>query len=56
MSKTPLREYIREIEMLIESEKLNAAIFHCRHILNIYPKNIAIHRLLAKALLGKKRL
>ncbi|HEY59684.1 MAG TPA: tetratricopeptide repeat protein [Anaerolineae bacterium] len=54
MSKTPLREYIQEIEQLIESGDSDIAIFHCRYILNKYPKNINTHRLLAKSMLGKQ--
>lgn len=55
MTELTLRAYIREIDALIEQEKLDEAIAHARHILQRYPKNIECYRLLGKAYLEAKR-
>ncbi len=55
MAQISLRAYLREIDNLVERELLDEAIAHCRHILQIYPKNIEIYRLLGKSYLEAKR-
>jgi competence ComEA-like helix-hairpin-helix protein len=55
MATTPLRPYIREIELLIDQGHIDEAIAHCRHILSIFPKNLAAYRLLGKAFLESQR-
>ena len=51
MSALSLRAYNSEIESLIEQNRLDEAIGHCRHILSKFPKHIATYRLLGKAYL-----
>jgi tetratricopeptide (TPR) repeat protein len=55
MAETNLRAYIKYIDDLVEHTKLDEAIAHCRHILEIYPKHLATYRLLGKAYLEAKR-
>ncbi len=55
MADIALRAYVKEIDDLIEREKLDEAIAHCRHILQIYPKHLETYRLLGKAYLEAKR-
>lgn len=51
MTKISLRAYIREIDSMVDQERLDEAIAHCRHILSKYPKHIDTYRLLGKAFL-----
>jgi tetratricopeptide (TPR) repeat protein len=53
--ETSLRAYGRQIDELIEKEKLEEAIAHCRYILQTYPKHLETYRLLGKAYLENKR-
>ena len=55
MAKISLRMYNREIEGMIEQQRLEEAIAHCRHILTSYPKHLETYRLLGKAYLEAKR-
>ncbi|MGD8554787.1 MAG: tetratricopeptide repeat protein [Anaerolineales bacterium] len=55
MAKISLRAYVQEIDNLIEHNQLDAAIAHCRGILQTYPKHIDTYRLLGKAYLEAKR-
>src|SRR3990170_5858683 len=55
MAKISLRTYVREIENLIESGRLEQALAHCRHLLDIYPKHLATYRLAGKSFLEMKR-
>ena len=55
MSKITLRAYIRQIESLLESEKIDEAILHCNHILTSFPRHIDTYRLLGKAFLESKQ-
>ncbi len=51
MAEITLREYIREIGLLIDNERLDEAIAHCLHILQAYPKHLEAYRQLGKAYL-----
>ena len=55
MPELSLRAYGKQIDELIEREKLEEAIAHCRHILQIYPKHLDTYRHLGKAYLEAKR-
>ncbi|MFQ5942915.1 MAG: tetratricopeptide repeat protein, partial [Anaerolineales bacterium] len=55
MPETSLRAYGRDIDELIERERLEEAIAHCRYILQTYPKHLETYRLLGKAYLEAKR-
>jgi competence ComEA-like helix-hairpin-helix protein len=55
MAKVSLRNYNREIESLIDHDRLEEAIAHCRYILQSYPKHLETYRLLGKAYLESKR-
>ena len=55
MPEISLRAYEREIDELIERERLEEAIAHCRHILQTYAKHLETYRLLGKAYLEAKR-
>ncbi|GMR11627.1 MAG: hypothetical protein BMS9Abin28_2464 [Anaerolineae bacterium] len=55
MSEISLRAYGREIDELIERERLEEAIAHCRYVLQTYPKHLETYRLLGKAYLEAKR-
>ena len=51
MPNISLREYNREIERLIDNQKFDEAIAHCRYILQTFPKHIDTYRLLGRAYL-----
>lgn len=55
MVATNLREYLSGIDQLIDSNQVEDALAHCRHVLKTYPKNIATYRLMGKAYLESKR-
>jgi len=55
MAKISLRSYIREIDSLVDQERFDEAIAHCRHILSQFPKHIDTYRLLAKAYLERNQ-
>jgi len=55
MSKVSLREYIRDINSLIEENHIREAKEHCAYILKSYPKYIDVYRLLGKAHLESRR-
>lgn len=55
MGTTSLRDYCAAIEQLIDSNQVEDALAHCRHVLKSHPKNIAIYRLMGKAYLESKR-
>ena len=53
MAEVALREYVNEIDGMIENNAYDVAIQHCRHILSQYPKYLETYRVLGKALLEK---
>lgn len=55
MAKISLRAYVREVEGMIDSGRIEEAIGHCRYILNYFPKHIDTYRLLGKAYLEIQR-
>ena len=54
MTDITLRDYATEIDGMIENRSYDAAIAHCKYILNHYPKYIEAYRLLGKASLEKE--
>lgn len=55
MAIISLRAYNREVESYIERGQYEQAIFHCRHILQYFPKHIDTYRLLGKTYLESQR-
>jgi Tfp pilus assembly protein PilF len=55
MANIELRDYIAEIEQMLAAENNSEAVAHCRHILDYFPKNLAIYRLLGKGLLEQRQ-
>lgn len=55
MAATNLRDYLQGIEQLIDSNQVEDALAHCRHVLKTFPKNIDTYRLMGKAYLESKR-
>ena len=55
MARVNLRDYLREIDDLIENGRTDEAIAHSRYILELYPKHIETYRLLGKAYLETQR-
>ncbi len=55
MAIVTLRAYLDEVQDLISKEALEEAIGHCKYILQTFPKNVAVYRLLGQGLLGKAR-
>ena len=55
MTKSPLRTYINEIEILVNDGRHEEAISDCQNILKSFPKNIATYKLLAQAYLETKQ-
>ncbi len=55
MAKISLRAYVREVEGMVDSGRIDEAIGHCRYILNYFPKHIDSYRLLGKAYLEVQR-
>jgi tetratricopeptide (TPR) repeat protein len=51
MSEISLRAYLNRLDMLLNSGAADEVIHHCRHILRVYPKNVAAYRALGRALL-----
>ena len=54
MHKIPLRVFYRKIEELIVNQRSDAAISRSEYLLEKYPKNIAVYKLLGKAFLEKQ--
>ncbi len=54
LQKIPLRIYYRKIDELIIDHQSDAAISRAEYLLEKYPKNIAVYKLLGKAFLDKQ--
>src|SRR5512139_3193109 len=54
MAEVAFREYLNEIDKLIERGSIEQAMQHCRHILAQHPKAVEAYRLLGKALLEQE--
>src|SRR5215470_9034120 len=54
MAEIAFRDYLTEIDGLIEHGSIEPALQHCRHILTQYPKAVEVYRLLGKALLEQE--
>ena len=54
MAEVALRDYLNEIDSLIDHGSIEAALQHSRHILLQYPKAIEVYRLMGKALLERE--
>ncbi|NSW51545.1 MAG: tetratricopeptide repeat protein [Anaerolineae bacterium] len=55
MAIISLREYVRDIQGMIENSQEYEAIEHCKHILTKFPKHLDTYRLLGQALLEANR-
>ena len=55
MIEISLKQYLVKLNELIEEESYDEVIFHCRHILQQFPKNLAVYRYLGKILLVTER-
>jgi tetratricopeptide (TPR) repeat protein len=55
MPRISLRAYEKQLEDLIEQNRIQEAIDHCRYILQTYPKCISTYRILGKAFLEGKQ-
>ena len=51
MAEISLREYLSELDRLLENNAADDVILHSRHILQSYPKNASAYRALGRALL-----
>ena len=54
MAEVALRDYLNEIDNLIDHDSIEAALQHSRHILLQYPKAVEVYRLMGKALLERE--
>lgn len=54
MTSIHLHDYVKQVDKLIDDNRLVEAIEHCRHILNHYPRHIDTYRMMGKALLEKQ--
>ena len=54
MHKIPLRMFYKKIEELILNQQSDAAISRAEYLLEKYPKNIYVYKLLGKAFLDKQ--
>jgi tetratricopeptide (TPR) repeat protein len=54
MAEVAFREYLNDIDDLIEHGSLDQATQHCRHILAQLPKAVEVYRLLGKVLLEQE--
>ncbi|MDZ4672793.1 MAG: tetratricopeptide repeat protein, partial [Phototrophicales bacterium] len=55
MSTLNLKQYLAKIDILLEDNYFDEAIFHSRHILSLHPKNLATYRRLGRAEVGANR-
>jgi tetratricopeptide (TPR) repeat protein len=55
MADTNLRNYLKNVETLIERSAFDEATAHSRHIIQHFPRNIQAYRLLGQALVSQGR-
>ncbi len=55
MPRVTLRDYLNQIEQLINENRLAEAATHCRHILQQYPRHVDTYRLLGRVLLEQQK-
>jgi tetratricopeptide (TPR) repeat protein len=55
MPRISLRAYEKQLDELIEQNRIQEAIDHCRYILQTYPKCISTYRMLGKSFLEGKQ-
>ncbi|HEX2618561.1 MAG TPA: tetratricopeptide repeat protein, partial [Phototrophicaceae bacterium] len=55
MSELTLQEYQSQLDELLQRQRNDEVVQHCRHILTYFPKNVAIYRLMGRALVGSGR-
>ena len=55
MADIELRAYVAQIEEMLAAENNDEAVAHARHVLEYFPKNLAVYRLLGKGYLEKRR-
>ncbi len=55
MADIALRNYLEEIDRMIDGNQVDEAVAHAKYVLGIYPKNLEAYKLLAKCLLEKNR-
>jgi len=55
MADIALRNYLEEIDRMIDANQVDEAVAHAKYVLGIYPKNLDAYKLLAKCLLEKNR-
>ncbi|CAG0931130.1 hypothetical protein TFLX_02007 [Thermoflexales bacterium] len=54
MAEVAFRDYLNEIDDLIERGSIAQAMQHCRHFLTQYPKAVEVYRMMGKALLEQE--
>jgi tetratricopeptide (TPR) repeat protein len=54
MTNISLRDYYKEVDALINQGRFLLAIEHCKNILNTYPKDFEVYRLMGKAYIENK--
>ncbi|GIL08711.1 MAG: hypothetical protein BroJett033_2220 [Chloroflexota bacterium] len=52
MAEISLKEYYDKLEALLRANQVDEVVYHCRHILQYYPRSAATYRLLGRALLA----
>jgi tetratricopeptide (TPR) repeat protein len=55
MSEITLQNYQQKLEQLLQDQRNDEVVQHCRHILQYYPKNVAVYRLMGMALIAGAR-
>lgn len=55
MAQISLHDYLQQINILLEENRLSEAVAHCRHILKKFPRHVETYRLYGKALLEQQK-
>ena len=56
MAEIILHDYIKQIDRLVDGERLDEAVNHCHHILKKFPRHVDTYRVLGRALLEQGNL